>query len=278
MKRPNSKAHLDAAIQRLAATKTHGLLFTEIRTLIADVVVGQLLPDCVVKGGSALKLRYGKGQSRFTMDFDTASRMERASFIEAIRANLAKGWCGFSGTMDIERPANPRGVPHEYVMQPFTIHLNYCGKSWCSIRLELGHNEIGDADEADLSPVAPDIVEIFRELDFPEPQPIPLMPLKYQIAQKLHGLSAPGSTRVRDLIDLQLIMGKSDVDLATTKDICLRLFAYRKCHSWPPEIAKGEDWDVQYQGQKYNLPVLPTVDEAVAWANGLIQRIDNAEA
>jgi hypothetical protein len=56
LKRPNSKAHLDAAIQRLAATKTHGLLFTEIRTLIADVVVGQLLPDCVVKGGSALKL------------------------------------------------------------------------------------------------------------------------------------------------------------------------------------------------------------------------------
>lgn len=66
--------------------------------------------------------------------------------------------------------------------------------------------------------------------------------------------------------------------LAATKDICLRLFAYRKCHSWPPEIAQGEDWDVQYQGQKYTLPVLPTVDEAVAWANGLIQRIDNAEA
>ena len=45
MKRPNSKAHLDAAIQRLAAAKTYDSLFIEIRSLVANVVVGQLLPD-----------------------------------------------------------------------------------------------------------------------------------------------------------------------------------------------------------------------------------------
>ena len=100
MKRPNSKAHLDAAIQRLAAAQTYDSLFIEIRTLVANVVVGQLLPDCVIKGGSALKLRYGRRQTRFTLDFDAASRMERKSFIEAMRENLANGWCDFTGTME----------------------------------------------------------------------------------------------------------------------------------------------------------------------------------
>lgn len=39
---------------------------------------------------------------------------------------------------------------------------------------------------------------------------------------------------------------------------------------------KNEKWDVVYEAQKGGLPVLPTVDEAVAWANDLIARIDAA--
>ena len=110
MKRPNSKVNLDAAILRLAGTKTQGLRFSAIRAVIADVVIGQMLPDCVIKGGSSLKLRYG-------------------------------------------------------------------------------------------------------------------------------------------------------------------LFAYRKCQAWPPEVIKGDGWEEQYIAQKYDLPVLPTVDEAVTWVNDLIRRI-----
>ena len=34
--------------------------------------------------------------------------------------------------------------------------------------------------------------------------------------------------------------------------------------------------DLIYNAQKKELPVLPTVDEAIAWANELIERIDNA--
>ncbi len=130
----------------------------------------------------------------------------------------------------------------------------------------------------ELTPAAPDTVEILRELGFPDPQPIPLMPLKFQLAQKLHGSSEPGSTRVRDLVDLQLIMGNSKIDLAEAREVCQRLFAYRKRQPWPPKVVIGDGWDIQYQAQKYNLPILQSVDEAVAWANDLIQRIDDAEA
>ena len=73
-------------------------------------------------------------------------------------------------------------------------------------------------------------------------------------------------------------MGNSKIDLAEAREVCQRLFAYRKRQPWPPKVVIGDGWDIQYQAQKYNLPILPSVDEAVAWANDLIQRIDDAEA
>ena len=43
-----------------------------------------------------------------------------------------------------------------------------------------------------------------------------------------------------------------------------------------PTIIKGEDWDSLYAAQADGLDVLPTADDAVAWANGLIERIDSS--
>lgn len=276
MKKPKSKAQLDAAIQRIAGTRTHDARYTGLRAVIADAVVGQMLPDCVIKGGGALKLRYGAQQARFTMDFDAASGMDVDSFVEASRVRLAAGWNDFSGTLSIERPASPDGVPADYVMQPFDVHLNYCGKAWCRVRLELSHDEIGDAEEAEMVPIASDIAAVFETLGFPTPRSVPLMPLKFQLAQKLHGLSEPNSTRVRDLVDIQLMMRNSRIDLSEARPVCERLFAYRKRQAWPPEIKKGVGWDEQYAAQKYDLPVLETIDAAIVWANELVQRIAKA--
>ena len=61
-----------------------------------------------------------------------------------------------------------------------------------------------------------EIVQIFSKLGFPDPEPIPLMPLKYQVAQKLHGLTAKDSDRVRDVIDLQLI-ARAGIDLSAVR-------------------------------------------------------------
>lgn len=55
-KRPNSRVNLDKAIERVFGRGDAAL---RDRTIIADVVVAQMLPDGVVKGGSSLKMRYG---------------------------------------------------------------------------------------------------------------------------------------------------------------------------------------------------------------------------
>jgi len=103
------------------------------------------------------------------------------------------------------------------------------------------------------------------------------MKLEYQIAQKLHGATAANSDRAHDLIDLQLILAHNQPDFAATNAVCQKLFAYRKCQAWPPVVVKGASWGAVYESQKGDLPVLPTVDEAVAWANDLIAKIAAAQ-
>lgn len=110
-------------------------------------------------------------------------------------------------------------------------------------------------------------------LAFPSLGSIKAMKLEYQIAQKLHGASENNSKRAHDLIDLQLIFAKNEPNLELTGEICRKLFRYRRKQPWPTNIEKGEHWEDVYERQKRDLPVLPTVDEAISWANALIARL-----
>ena len=228
---PNSKSNLDRALQRFAGDFARA---NELRGLMANAIVAQIIGDGVVKGGSGLRFRYGEKFTRVTMDLDTAWKTDLNVFLKLLEERLAAGWNGFSGEVRMLAPAKPRGIPFDYVMQPCDVKLKYLGIPWFTVQLE------------------------------------------YQIAQKLHGASAPSSKRAHDLIDLQLIMANGGIDMELASELCRKLFKYRQRQAWPPEIVKGDTWDAAYDGQRRNLPVLPTVDEAVAWANELIAKIDNA--
>lgn len=171
-------------------------------------------------------------------------------------------------------PASPDGIPEQYVMQPYDVKLDYLGKPWCTVPLEVGHNEIGDADAPDWAELA-DAGELFEAMGFPAPGRAPLMPLDHQIAQKLHAVSGPGD-RARDLIDLQLIDARAEVDLTAARAACRRLFSYRRAQAWPPAIAKQKGWDEMYAALAESLPVLQDVDEAIRWANEFVARIEDA--
>lgn len=270
---PNSKVNLDKAIQRFAGDI---LSSNQLRNLMANSIVAQMIDDGVVKGGSGLKFRYGEKVTRVTLDLDTACSTGLDEFLKSLKVQLAEGWNGFSGEVVVCRQASPRGIPFEYVMQPCDVKLSYRGKSWYTVQLEVGHNEIGDADVYDMVEVPDVLAELFAFLGLPKPSPIRAMRLEYQIAQKLHGVSAPNSKRVHDLIDLQLIMTSAQIDIILVSQLCRRLFRYRRCQTWPPHVVKGESWDEAYENQKGDLPVLPMVDEAITWVNDLIEMIDKA--
>lgn len=270
---PNSKANLDKAIQRFAGNIVKA---NELRNLMANAIVAQMLGKGVVKGGSGLKFRYGAEMTRVTLDLDTAWTVGLEDFLDDLNPKLQIGWNGFAGSIKILRPASPQGIPFDYVMQPCEVKLSYLGRPWYTVQLEIGHNEIGDADAFDCVPPPKVLCELFDFLVMDPPCSIPTMRLEYQVAQKLHGVSAPRSKRAHDLIDLQLIMANDPVDLSVTANLCAKLFNYRKVHTWPPVVEKGDGWDRVYEEQKGSLPVLKTVDEAILWVNGLIEKIKTA--
>ena len=273
MKIPQNVNFLERAIRSLVDSNDKAY---RLRVVMANVVVGQFLRDGVVRGGTSMKLRYGDDTTRFTMDFDVARRTELDDFISGFANRLEAGWGEFSGTVVRMGEMNPKGVPAEYVMHPYGIKLQYRHHSWCTVRFEVSYDEIGDADEPEMVAVPKEIVDVFIALGFPAPAPIPVMSVPHQISQKLHGLSEPGRQRVQDLVDLQLMAAKEPIDFRTVRQICARLFANRKMQLWPAHVVKGNGWDSLYDAAKLNIDGIMPLDEAIAWANNLIVKIDAA--
>lgn len=272
MKRPpNSKSNLERAISRYV--DNDAVRANELAVALSNAIVAQMIGAGVVKGGSSLKLRYGDKATRVTKDLDTAWSRDLDSFLKEIREELKLGWNGFSGEVVVLKQASPKGIPFEYVMQPCAVHLSYLGTPWRIVDMEIGHNEIGDADVFDSISVPQEIALLTNHLCFPALGEVRAMKLEYQVAQKLHGVTERGSKRAHDLIDLQLILAQDDIDMVKTSAICRELFRYRRKQPWPTFVVKNENWDEAYIEQKGNLDVLPTVDDAIVWVNELIAKI-----
>lgn len=269
---PTGVRSLDGRIRQEAAGRPELL----VRTAVATTVLAQMLPPGVVKGGTAMKLRFGPDQTRYSRDVDVARADALDTFIADLKDALVTGWGGFGGTVR-ETKADPRpvGVPDDYVMQPYDVKLTYRGTSWCTVPLEIGHDEIGDTAETDLR-IADDLVDLFRRLGLPDPAPVPVLAVHHQVAQKLHACTAPGSERAHDLVDLQLLDHDEPIDPAATKDAATRLFRFRQGHGWPPTVAAGPGWDTLYAEAADGIGVLPDIDDAIVWTNELIDRIDAA--
>lgn len=269
MSKPNSKRNLDMAIRRMGEGDEE---YLRNRAVIANAVIGQMLPDAVIKGGSSLKIRFGDASTRTTTDLDVARSVGADEFIEGFEERLSTGWEGFTGRL-VERPkARPKGVPERYVMQPYEVKLSYLGSSWYTVVFEVGHDEIGDADEAEY--VLPrDASEMLEAMGFPELDPVALMPLHYQIAQKFHSASEPASQRAHDLVDLQVMTRDESVNMRLVRETCERLFAYRRMQPWPTPIVANEGWDAIYAEAAVGLDVLQDVSDAVKWANLFLDQI-----
>jgi hypothetical protein len=269
---PTSVRSLEQRIRNIEGADSLAL---RRRVGMALVVVGQMLPEGAIKGGSAMALRYGRA-TRFTRDLDAARVQPLNRFRSDFENALSTGWAGFTGRLIEKAAPRPTGVPSAYVMRPFEVKLDYRGRPWCTVRFELGHNEIGDADDPEYQ-LADDLAQLFREVGLEEPKPVRVTRADHQIAQKLHAISEPGSERVRDLVDLQLIEKREVLDLRQVRAICVRLFDYRRRQTWPPTIEPGLEWETLYQAAVEEIDVFADLGAAVAWVNEFVARIAAAE-
>jgi hypothetical protein len=244
---------------------------------LANTVIGQMLPAGAVKGGAAMYFRYGDA-SRFSVDLDVSQALAVKEFHQASQERLVAGWGGFTGTI-AERPrAEPDGVPEQYVLQPYSINLLYKGSRWPhSISFELSRDEL-DSTASPEYDISADTLELFEALGLPAPEPVPLVPIVHQMAQKLHAITLPDSERAHDLIDLQLMHSTRSVDLTELAVTTKRLFAFRQTHPWPAIVNPTSTWNDLYQAAREGMdrtsPHAETVAEshqaAVDWANSLL--------
>jgi hypothetical protein len=118
----------------------------------------------------------------------------------------------------------------------------------------------------------------------PDVEPVALLPLPYQIAQKIHACTevkvGKDNDRFRDLVDLilldELLVHK---DLPSVREACVEVFSIRGTHPWPPKVSIYPLWPDQYRAlaKSMGFPVAEVVDAAVA-VEAMIRRISRASA
>lgn len=59
-------------------------------------------------------------------------------------------------------------------MRPYDVKLDFNGRPLCTVRMEIGHNEIGDADDP-MWVIDEGLLELFRNVGLARPGPIPVM-------------------------------------------------------------------------------------------------------
>ncbi len=82
------------------------------------------------------------------------------------------GWGNFSGRVNRGPQRIPDGVPAPYVMQPFTVKLEYHHRSFATVDVEVGYDELAATEESPERRLSEEVSDLFAALGLAEPQPV----------------------------------------------------------------------------------------------------------
>lgn len=278
MTAPINPKHLRRAVEQAAAKRA--VAPSRLQHTVASTVALQMVPGGVVKGGAGVRQWVSERQARLTNDLDFARPQHLGvdDFADAFADSLEQGWGGFTGRLKPGKKASPEGVPAEYVMEPFRVALQYQGADYCTVAFELGHSEVGSAEDA-VERLGTDVLAIFEEIGLPVPSPVSVIRVEHQVAQKIHACTSVGrdgtNSRAHDLVDIQILCGVEDIDYVEIGRTGLRLFAYRQQHTWPPKVVVHPGWESLYQAALVDLEsefVVADVNAAADVVNEIIRR------
>jgi len=283
---PGNRSHLERLLTTWAS-QSDSVTAGRLRLVVGVTVVAQMLDSLrdeegrhlfLFKGGASLQMRFGL-RARATQDLDAVYRGEMDAMVERFTAAVETGWSGFDGIVTNVQPiTRARLEPPPIRMK---AKLRYRGKSFVTIPCEVSRAEAHSADEPELVSVAItlDAVQLAGRSE------MPFLPLRYQIAQKLHACSEPSTEgqvndRARDLVDLLMIeeLAVTDDDLDAVRDACIEIFESRDMHAWPPTIAAAQGWDLIWAQLAEAEGLESTLAEAIDAVGAFVRRIAAEEA
>jgi Nucleotidyl transferase AbiEii toxin, Type IV TA system len=254
-----------------------------ISYMVVSAVLGELretdgTPLFILKGGVAMQLRFGI-RARLSQDYDAAFRRE-IKHLEDVLADAPNHPVGGFMVRAVGKPEalGPTGAFRQ------TLKLTYQGRGWGEVRLEVSPPEGRSVDLDQLDHIEPDPDPSVFGLE--KPEPIPCMPVRYQIAQKLHACTEvkdveegkEPNERFHDLLDLQLLEELvADDGWMGVRDACVETFEIREKQPWPPRVTIYGSWPASYArvAIENSFPVTD-VSEAASRVQTMIDRIDEA--
>jgi hypothetical protein len=212
------------------------------------------------------------------MDLTIPNEMLADHFTVFLDRAFAHGWGPFTAVLGEADDYRPDHVPEAYVVRRYRASLSYGRdiKPWTTIAVEVGRDEVGGVRGA--SPLLDGgFIDLFRALGLPDPLPVPVFPIDYQVAQKLHACAdtTRPNYRAHDLIDLQLLLEKTPRSerRALLLEAVVDTFRYRQTQ-WPVTVVRHPGWETIYAAALEGVTGVETdLDIAIAWANELITDI-----
>lgn len=231
-------------------------------------------PRFFVKGGVALELRL-RDRARATKDIDIVLRDPRADLADSLELALTGDpYQGFS----FRRKGQPLLLDNGAVNMEFAV--TYRGQPWTSISVDIARAEVGEADVEWVDAIV--LTDVFGVTG---PAQLPCLPLRFHVAQKLHGMTLPPrpgkqNERFRDLVDLLLMDAMITQDDNALREACELVFSTRHTHPWPPDLtAAPTHWARPFAELAKELELPDTnVDAALASVRRLVARILGASS
>jgi hypothetical protein len=198
--------------------------------------------DWILKGGYAMELRFVTARSTRDLDF-TLRAGDTGSALDHLQRAGARNIGDFFSFRVGEAMMDLDAAPYGGARYPVESRLD--GRTFVKFHVDVG---IGDVILEPFETLIARDWLVFAEIPSPS---VTMIAREQQFAEKIHAYTLPRSTpnsRVRDLVDLHLLIASDSLDLSLCNEALRRTFVRRNTHELPKNLVPPpSNWDRPFQ-------------------------------